>query len=225
MLRGLFVTGTDTEVGKTRTAVALVHALRARGLTVAAMKPVASGSRSTREGLRNEDAEQLRAAACVALDYAAVNPYAFGPPIAPHLAAEDAGVRIELEAIRAGYQRLAARAQCTVVEGVGGWEVPLGQGVSTADLAVMLGLPVVLTVGLRLGCINHAILTMRAVQARGVRLAGWVGNRIDPDFEEAARNLETLHRCLDAPLLGILEHDPRPSPAALAAALDLSPLF
>lgn len=223
--RGLFVTGTDTEVGKTRTSVALVHALRAQGLRVAAMKPVASGSRATPEGLRNEDAEQLRAAADDGPVYADVNPYAFAPPIAPHLAAEDAGVAIDPQRIRTVFARLSAGADFTVVEGVGGWEVPLGPGTSTADLALALQLPVVLTVGLRLGCINHAILTARAVQARGLRLAGWVANHIAPDFGEAGRNIATLRAWLDAPLLGILPHDPRPAPEALAAALDLSPLI
>ena len=172
-MKGLFVTGTDTGVGKTRVAVALIHALRARGLRVAAMKPVSAGSAP---GELNEDVTALLQAANVDADVSDVNPYAFAEPIAPHIAAQQAGVRIELEVIAAAYSRLAAAADVVVVEGAGGWRVPLNERDDMADLAQRLGLPVVLVVGLRLGCLNHALLTAESIAQRQLPWAGWVAN-------------------------------------------------
>jgi dethiobiotin synthetase len=177
MARGLFVTGTDTGVGKTRVAVALIHALRAQGLRVAAMKPVAAGSAA---GGLNEDVVALMQATNVEADMRDVNPYAFEQPIAPHLAAHLAGVRIELSVIVEAYSRLAAVADVVVVEGAGGWRVPLNEREDMADLAQALGLPIVLVVGLRLGCLNHALLTAESIVHRHLPWAGWVGNSIDP---------------------------------------------
>jgi len=198
--RGVFVTGTDTGVGKTRVAVALVHALRARGLRVAAMKPVSAGSAA---GELNEDVVALLQAANVAADVRDVNPYAFAPAIAPHLAAQQAGVRIELDSIAAAYARLAAKADVVVVEGAGGWRVPLNEREDMADLAQRLGLPVVLVVGLRLGCLNHALLTAESIANRRLPWAGWVGNHIDPAMVMAAENVAALHARLPGPCLGV----------------------
>ncbi|HWP94907.1 MAG TPA: dethiobiotin synthase [Gammaproteobacteria bacterium] len=214
MRRGLFVTGTDTGIGKTRTAVALVAALAARGHTVAAMKPVASGCRRTLEGLRNDDAEALRAAATGEFPYAWVNPYAFEPPIAPHIAAEEAGVTIELSHILECFDALAREADLVVVEGVGGFRVPLGPRGDTAGLARALGLPVVLVVGMRLGCLNHALLTADAIHAAGLPLAGWVANAIDPHFERAAANHAALAAWLGAPCLATFGYAPASAPPA-----------
>ena len=158
-------------------AVALIQALRAQGLRVAAMKPVSAGSAP---GELNEDVMALRQAANVMADVRDVNPYAFEPAIAPHIAAEQAGVRIDLEMIAAAYARLAAVADVVVVEGAGGWRVPLNEHEDMADLAQRLGLPVVLVVGLRLGCLNHALLTAESVARRRLPWAGWVGNHIEP---------------------------------------------
>jgi dethiobiotin synthetase len=198
--RGLFVTGTDTGVGKTRVAVALIHALRARGLQVAAMKPVAAGSAP---GELNEDVTALLEAADVAADLKDVNPYAFAEPIAPHIAAQQAGVRIELGVIAAAYARLAAAADVVVVEGAGGWRVPLNEREDMADLAQALGLPVVLVVGLRLGCLNHALLTAESIAGRKLPWAGWVGNHIDPAMAQPAANLDALRARLPGPCLGV----------------------
>ncbi|OJW79048.1 dethiobiotin synthase [Thiobacillus sp. 65-1402] len=198
--RGLFVAGTDTGVGKTRVAVALIHALRAAGLRVAAMKPVSAGSAP---GGVNEDVAALLQAANVPADMRDVNPYAFEPAIAPHLAAQQAGARIELGVIAEAYARLAARADVVVVEGAGGWRVPLNEREDMADLAQRLALPVVLVVGLRLGCLNHALLTAESIAGRQVPWAGWVGNHIDPAMAQAAANLDALRARLPQPCLGV----------------------
>jgi dethiobiotin synthetase len=198
--RGLFVTGTDTGVGKTRVAVALIHALRARGLRVAAMKPVAAGSAP---GELNEDVAALLGAANVTADLEDVNPYTFPEPIAPHIAAQRAGVRIELPVIGAAYARLAAAADVVVVEGAGGWRVPLNEREDMADLAQALGLPIVLVVGLRLGCLNHALLTAESIAGRQLPWAGWVGNHIDPAMAQQAANLDALRARLPGPCLGV----------------------
>ena len=219
--RGVFVTGTDTGIGKTHASVALVRAHRACGRHAIGMKPVASGCRETQEGLRNEDAEALIAASDPVPAYSLCNPYAFAPPIAPHIAAREAGIAIALDPIVAAYGRLAAMADRVVVEGVGGWSVPLSDALMQADLARALGLPVVLVVGLRLGCINHALLSARAIVADGCVLGGWIANRIDPAMARAYENLDTLRARIDAPLLGVLAHAPKLRDAdvhALAAA-------
>ncbi|ROR34506.1 dethiobiotin synthase [Inmirania thermothiophila] len=221
MTAGWFVTGTDTGAGKTVAAAALIHRLRAEGLRVAPMKPVASGCRATPGGLRSEDAEILIEAAGGGWDYADVNPYALAPPVAPHIAAAEAGVEIRRAPILEAYARLRAGADAVVVEGVGGWLVPLGAHWTTADLAVAMGLPVLLVVGLRLGCISHALLTAEAVAARGLRLAGWIAARVEPATERAGAVVEALQARLAAPLLGVLPHARPPRPERLAASLAL----
>lgn len=215
----VYVTGTDTGIGKTHVACRLVESLRLHGMRVAAMKPVASGCRITTDGLRNEDAEALLAAADRAVAYADVNPYAFADPIAPHLAAADAGVRIDLATIVAAHARLAADAEASIVEGVGGWAAPLGDTLEQADLVRALGLDVVLVVGLRLGCINHARLSAAAIAADRCRLVGWIANRVDPAMDRADDNIETLRSRLDVPLLGVVAHGDTRSDARLARAL------
>jgi dethiobiotin synthetase len=212
-VKGLFVTGTDTGVGKTRVAVALIHILRARGLRVAAMKPVSAGNAP---GELNEDVMALLQAANVAADIRDVNPYAFGPAIAPHIAAQQAGVRIELDTIAAAYARLAAAADVVVVEGAGGWCVPLNEREDLADLAQRLGLPVVLVVGLRLGCLNHALLTAESIAHRKLPWAGWVGNAIDPEMAFQSDNVTALQARLPGPCLGIHSYQPHLVPMSRA---------
>jgi dethiobiotin synthetase len=199
---GLFVTGTDTGVGKTRIATALCQAFVATGRRVAAMKPVASGCRRTPEGLRNDDALALLDAMNVRAGYAEVNPYAFEPPIAPHIAASEAGRSIDFDVLDHAYGRLRLRSDVMIVEGAGGWLAPLDAHRSFADLAAHWQLPVVLVVGLRLGCLNHALLTAESVQRRGLTLRGWVGNSVQPHFERREENLATLHDRIEAPCLG-----------------------
>jgi dethiobiotin synthetase len=208
---GLFVTGTDTGVGKTRVAVALIHALRAQGLRVAAMKPVSAGSVP---GEPNEDVALLLEASNVALDMRDVNPYAFAEPVAPHIAAHRARVRVELPVIAEAYSRIAAAADVVVVEGAGGWRVPLNENEDMADLAQALGLPIVLVVGMRLGCLSHALLTAESIASRRLPWAGWVGNRIDPAMAQQAANLDALHARLPGPCLGVQPFVPTPILAA-----------
>ncbi|MEW6415295.1 MAG: dethiobiotin synthase [Pseudomonadota bacterium] len=216
-LRGYFVTGTDTGVGKTRVAVALVHALRAQGLRVAAMKPVAAGHAP---GEPNEDVAALMAASNVPAAVRDVNPYAFEPAIAPHIAAAQAGVRIDLDVIRAAQARLAMRADAVVAEGAGGWRVPLNEHQDMADLAQALGLPVVLVVGLRLGCLNHALLTAESIARRGLAWGGWVGNAIDPAMACRDENIAALRARLPGPCLGIFSYQPE-GPAQMTTAPSL----
>jgi dethiobiotin synthetase len=199
--RGFFVTGTDTGVGKTLVSAALTRALVARGLRVAVMKPVASGSDPTSEGLRNSDALTLMAAANVAAPYEVVNPYCFLPPIAPHIAAREAHVEMDLTLLRSRLYFLAGAADCVIVEGAGGWLAPVSDTATMADLAAALALPVLLTVGLRLGCLNHALLTRESLATRGAVFAGWIANAIDPHFDRAVENLAALTARLGAPPL------------------------
>ena len=216
---GLFVTGTDTGVGKTLASCTLLHALRARGLRAVGMKPLASGSEATPDGLRNEDALALQAASAPRPAYDDVNPYALPLPLAPELAARDAGVTVALAPLLAAHARLATRADVVVVEGVGGWMAPLAGDLMQADLVRALELPVVLVVGLRLGCLNHAYLSARAIQADGCRLAGWIGTGIDPVMDRIDDNRALLAARLPAPCLGWLPWQAAPDPAALVPAL------
>lgn len=224
MSAAFFVTGTDTGVGKTYASCALLAALRARGLRAVGMKPVASGCRATPDGLRNEDAEALILASDPAPTYADCNPYAFEPPIAPHIAAHEAGHEVEIEPIRRAYRRLAQTADRVVVEGVGGWMAPLSDRLMQADCAHALELPVILVVGLRLGCINHALLSARAIRDDGCVLAGWIANRIDPAMRQVEANLATLRARIAAPLLGVLDYAPAAASASAGTALDVSRL-
>ncbi len=221
---GLFVTGTDTGIGKTRVAAALMLRLREAGLQVAGFKPVAAGCEVTPDGLRNEDAVALQRCASRRWPYATVNPYALEPPIAPHLAAAEAGVSLALPPLRTAYAELAAASDVVVVEGAGGWLVPLDGTRTLADLAVDLGLDAVLVVGVRLGCLNHALLTAASIAAHGVRLAGWVANVIDPQVARLEGQLQTLAARLDAPCLGHLPHDPTATLESVAARLEPGPL-
>ena len=203
---GLFVTGTDTEIGKTAVSAALLRQFSAAGMRTLGMKPVASGAVATAAGPRSDDAEQLIAAMSEAAAYEEVNPYLFEPAIAPHLAAAEIGVRIDLERIVAVYRSLAERAEAVVVEGVGGWLVPLDDDHTVEDLARAIDLPVVLVVGMRLGCINHALLTERAILDSGCRMAGWIANRHLGDYPRIEENILTLESWMTTPRLGACGH-------------------
>ncbi len=201
MTAGFFITGTDTGVGKTTITLGLMQALQARGQLVTAMKPVASGCVSTAAGLISDDARRLQARSSIDVDFDQMNPYAFEPPIAPHLAAEAVGVRINIQIIERGLRCLATDVDQVLVEGVGGWLVPISQRQTMADVALALGLPVIMVVGVTLGCINHALLTAGAVQSSGLRLVGWVANRVDPQCEQPDDVIAALRGWLMAPLL------------------------
>lgn len=222
MARHLFVAGTDTGIGKTHGAQALVHAFRQAGERVAGMKPVASGSARTREGLRNQDALDLQAASAPTPPYALVNPLALEAAVSPHLAAAQEGAAVTWEPLDGAFQALSGTYDRVVVEGVGGWMVPLSETISAEEIPKRWGLPVVLVVGIRLGCISHARLTARAIQADGCLLAGWIANLVEPDMLLRDENVETLRRLLPAPCLGVLPYRLGPSEAAML--LDLDPL-
>jgi len=215
----VFIAGTDTGIGKTHVSATLLAALAARGCSAVGMKPVASGCEDTPDGRRSADALALIAQSAGAPAYASVNPYALRDAIAPHLAAADEGVTLDFIAIAAAYGALCAKANCVVVEGVGGWAVPFGPQTTQADLVRALELPVLLVVGLRLGCLNHALLSARAIAADGCRLLGWIGNRIDPDMARVEDNIATLRARIAAPCFGVLPYAPDADPRAQAAAL------
>ena len=221
---GFFVTGTDTGVGKTLICCALLHGFAALAKSVIGMKPVAAGAVRGARGLINDDVALLRAASNIDAPLALVNPYCFELPIAPHLAAEQAGAAIESELILDAYRNLSSVADIVIVEGVGGFCVPLNFGEDSADLAQRLGLPVILVVGLRLGCLNHALLTAHSIRAKGLTLAGWIANRIDPAMAAAERNVAALAERLAAPLLGVVEFMAAPNSEHVAGRLDWSRL-
>jgi len=216
-----YITGTDTGIGKSVASAALLHALRACGLRAVGMKPVASGCDATADGWRNEDALALQQASDPLPSYADVNPYALPNALAPELAAADAGVAIELGPIVSAYARLAAGADAVVVEGVGGWAAPLTASLDQLDVVRALELPVVMVVGLRLGCISHARLTARAIAADGADLVGWIANDIDPAMARSDDNFAILQRVLPAPCWGRLPHMASPDPRPMSRSLRL----
>ncbi|WP_126452425.1 dethiobiotin synthase [Sulfuriflexus mobilis] len=200
-MRGFFITGTDTDVGKTWVTAGLLQAFNQQDLRTVAMKPVASGGEIIEGQLRNADALCLMQHMRAKADYQQVNPYCFSPAIAPHIAARQAGQRIDLELIDKQCRHLAASADVMLVEGVGGWQVPLNESETVADLVGKLRLPVIMVVAIRLGCLNHALLTAESIEARGITLAGWVANMCDEDDPVAGENISTLEQQLECPLL------------------------
>lgn len=226
MAKAYFVTGTDTGVGKTTVSCALLAAAKARGLTTLALKPLAAGCEQTAEGWRNSDALALQAEITVPLSYQEINPVALPEPLSPHLAAAAAGRRLTLMQL-AGFCRgtLMQKADFALVEGAGGWRVPISDRELLSGLPKQLGMPVILVVGMRLGCINHTLLTAEAIVKDGVRLAGWVANVIDPGMTALEANLETLRSMLPAPCLGVLPWAPGDTNEALGRHLDLTPLL
>ncbi len=219
MTRGIYITGTDTGIGKTTASCALLHALRERGLRVVGMKPVASGCERTVDGWRNDDALRLLAASDPQPDYALVNPYALPAATAPELAAADVGITVALDPLRVAFDALSAQCDVVVVEGVGGWAAPLSALLDQADLARALGLPVILVVGLRLGCISHARLTARAIRADGLHVLGWIGSAVDAGFQRSEETVAILDRVIAAPRLGLLPHRPDGMDATLHSAV------
>lgn len=218
MNQAYFLTGTDTEIGKTFITCALLHRAAQLGLLAAGLKPVAAGTDAA--GL-NDDVENILAASNLVLPPEIVNPYCFRAAVAPHIAAAEEGITIDFGQIKTCCTMAKAQADLVIVEGVGGFRVPLGSHGDSADLAVALGLPVILVVGMRLGCINHALLTAEAITARGLSIAGWVANRIDPAMARFDENLATLQRLLEPRLLGVVPHAPSGGAAGAADFLEL----
>lgn len=215
----VYVSGTDTGIGKTLASCALLHALRGHGLRAVGMKPVASGCARIDGEWRNEDALALQAAGAAGIGYADINPFALEYPLAPELAARDAGIEVSLPPILDVHARLSAHADALIVEGVGGWAAPLSATLMQADLVRALRVPVLLVVGLRLGCLNHALLSARAIAADGAHLAGWIASHVDPAMERVDDNLAMLRARMPAPCWGVLPHVPDADPAAMARHL------
>jgi dethiobiotin synthetase len=224
MARGFFVTGTDTGVGKTLVCAALLRAFAAQGASTVGMKPIVAGAIEVGAKLVYEDVEALRAASSIDAPLELVNQYAFRAPIAPHIAGQREGVAIDLGVIERAYAKLSALADVVIVEGVGGFNVPLGASLDTADLAQRLNLPVVLVVGLRLGCLNHAMLTQAAIRAAGLPLAGWVANTLDAQMLAFDENLASLQERVAAPLLSVVPFMPKPDAQSTAGQLDVTRL-
>ena len=220
----LYVTGTDTGIGKTLASCALLHALRGHGLRAVGMKPVASGCELVDGEWKNADALALQAAGEAGIAYADINPFALEHPLAPELAAREAGVEVALEPILAAHARLAQQADALIVEGVGGWAAPLSATLMQADLVRALQLPVLLVIGLRLGCLNHALLSARAIAADGLHLAGWIASHVDPAMERVEDNLAMLRKRMPAMCWGVLPHAQHPDPACLASRLRIPAL-
>ena len=226
MRRGVFVTGTDTGVGKTLASCALLHALRAAGVRAVPMKPIAAGAVQTPAGPANDDTLALLDAAGLDLTWApAVTPVLLREPMAPHIAADREGRALSLDFLAGALERLASAGDFLVVEGVGGFRVPLADGLDTVDLARAVNLPVVLVVGLRLGCLNHALLTADSVRAAGLPLAGWIANAIDPEMPVREENVQALRERLGAPLLGRIPYIRHGDPPNVGSAIDVRPLL
>lgn len=221
MIKGYFITGTDTGCGKTEITLGLMQLLQGQGKIVLGMKPVASGAASTAEGLRNEDAIRIQAQGSTQAPYSTLNPYIYEPPIAPHLAAAQAGDEIDLNVISSHCMSLATQADYVIVEGVGGWRVPFNKEQSATDLVQMLNLSVILVVGLKLGCINHALLSAESILTNGARLAGWVANEVEPNMQCRSENIATLQAAISAPCLGTVPYMTHPSTEVIAVSLDL----
>lgn len=212
--QGVFIAGTDTGIGKTYAACTLLHALHAAGLRATGMKPVASGCESTADGLRSDDALALIEASDPKPDYTACNPFAFAEPVSPHIAAAEVDEEVTMPPIEDAYDTIALQTDVVVVEGVGGWLAPLSDMLRANAIPQTLRLPVILVVGLKLGCLNHAQLTARAIRTDDCELIGWIGNRVDPDMLRPKENLVTLNRALAAPCLGVIGHGVAPMSAA-----------
>lgn len=224
MNQSFFVTGTDTDVGKTYVSRLLLKAFNHIGQTTAGFKPVSAGCEATLEGLRNEDALILQQAASIDLPYDLVNPIALEPPVAPHLAAKEIGRAISLDELTSAYQQIQHyQPDITLVEGAGGWRLPLGQGKYLSDFAIQHKVPVILVVGMRLGCLNHALLTAEAIQNDGLHLAGWVANHIDPNMSLQQENLQSLAQLINAPLLASVPFNGTSEAADISIDVSLLP--
>lgn len=204
MSQGYFITGTDTHIGKSIVSASMLHGIANRGLSVAGMKPIATGCLESENGLRNEDAELMMQYSNVDLPYDLVNPYAYEPPVSPHLAARRENEEISIDKIVESYQAISEQADWVIVEGVGGWMVPINENELVEDLAKALNLPLIFVVGTRLGCINHALLTLDRIRTSGLPVAGWVANIMDRNINFLPEVIDTLRLRIDAPLVGII---------------------
>ncbi len=222
-MTNFFITGTDTGVGKTWFTVAFMAALKGRGLNVMGMKPIATGAEKIKDRLINEDAKLIMQNCSQKVSYNLINPFVFELPIAPHVAAKHEGVVIELDQITKNYHLLKSMCDVLVVEGVGGWRVPVTNEHSLTDLVSKLNLSVILVVGMRLGCINHAILTAEAINADGINLCGWVSNHLDRVYSNSEETIETLKKRLHCPHIADLRYNSNFDPNKIAK--EIAPAF
>ena len=213
--KAIFITGTDTGIGKTFYSCRLLETLNAKNYSTLAMKPVAAGATNNHGTLKNEDAVDLQQCASVKLSYQEVNPYCFSAAIAPHIAADKEGQKISLKFIQDQFLKLKEKADFVIVEGVGGWQVPLNGSQTIADLAALLQIPLVLVVGIRLGCINHALLTVNSIQQSSVSFAGWVANILEPEMSALDENIITLQQLIPVPLLDVIQYQTGDSKSSL----------
>ena len=220
-MTGFFITGTDTDVGKTIVTLGLMAGLKHKQASVLGMKPVASGCERTKQGLRNEDALKIQSMGSFEVPYEHINPYAYEPAIAPHIAAAKIGETIVLEKIESSCKYLMNQTEHLVVEGVGGWRVPLGGNKDISDLAKALKFPIILVVGLRLGCINHALLSAEAIERDGVQFRGWVANQVEDNYADQGLTLECLKEKISVPMLGQIPYMDKPSAEQSALCLDI----
>jgi len=224
MGKGFFITGTDTDVGKTTIALGLMAALQQQGLSVAVMKPVSAGCEKTQQGLRNDDAMRLMQQASIDLPYELVNPYAFEEYVAPHIAAAQNNITMQIAPLCDAYKKIAAQVDVVIVEGAGGWHVPLNETQTMVDVASAFDLPVINVVGLRLGCLNHALLTAESIAAHGLQNIAWVGNSLADEMICEAENISTLKQRLPGECLGIVPFNAKISVENTARHLNISSL-
>jgi dethiobiotin synthetase len=223
MAKGFFITGTDTEIGKTTASLVLMRAFKQKGYKVAGMKPVAAGCQATTEGLRNDDAQKLLSESSIDLPYELVNPFAYEPPIAPHIAAAQADFPVNIDVITNAYGKIATQTEIVIVEGVGGWAVPINEHQTMANVAKALNLPVILVSGIRLGCLNHTLLTYEAISSRDCGLAGWIANLLSEDNAVSKQNIEYIIKSLPEPYLGTIPYFDKnlPMPEKVHLNIDL----
>ena len=207
MAKGVFITGTDTGIGKTYVTLSLMEAFKEQGYKVAGMKPIASGAARKHEQLKNEDAESILQCCSESTAYELINPAVYELPVSPHIAARQTGHEINLSEIENSYKQLASKNEVVIVEGVGGWRVPISEEQNMVDLVRLLGLPVIMVVGLKLGCLNHAILTAETIKTDGLNMVGWISNRVEEDYIFPEESLKTLKNTLESPCLGDLPFD------------------
>jgi len=224
MTKGFFITGTDTDIGKTEVSLALMQALQQQGKVVNAMKPISAGCRLEEAQLLNEDAERLQAQSSLAIDYSTLNPYAFEPAIAPHIAAQEAGVEIDLNVIKARYDEIGLDSDYVIVEGAGGFCVPINKEHTMVDLAKQLNLLVIMVVGIRLGCINHALLTYQSIENSGLKCVAWVANTVDAHMVRSDENYQAIRERIACPCIAQIPYQVSLKTEDICSLLDLSKL-
>ncbi len=223
--KGFFITGTDTEIGKTTASLTLMRAFKQNGYKVAGMKPVAAGCMISPDGLRNDDALTLQSESSIELPYDLVNPFAYEPPIAPHIAAAQSNRPIDIETLISSYNKIAAQVDVVIVEGVGGWAVPINEHQTMADVAKALNLPVILVSGIRLGCLNHTLLTYEAIRSKSCQCAGWIANFLSENTPVSQQNIEYLKTTLPMPYIGTIPYFENTQPTSLKPGVSINILI